>query len=82
MQVKVLNKMPTMVDDYIKKYGSTKTFLAKRMGYKSKQAFESAMKSPNPTAETLLKFATFFNCKIDDLVESFISFEDEESKSL
>jgi transcriptional regulator with XRE-family HTH domain len=81
MQVKILNKIPYMVDDYMRKYGSTKTFLAKKMGYKSKQAFESAMRSPNPTAETLLKFATFFNCKIDDLVESFISFEDEEGKN-
>lgn len=78
VEVKVINKIPHKVDEYIKQYGSTKTWLAKELGYKSKQAFEGAINSKNPTIETLAKFSTFFNCKIEDLVETICVFNKTE----
>jgi DNA-binding XRE family transcriptional regulator len=77
VKVEIVNKIPFMVDEYIKRHGSTKTWLAKELGYNSKQAFEGAINSKNPTIETLAKFSSFFNCRIEDLVETVVYFGDD-----
>lgn len=68
-EVKVINKIEVKVNEYINQYGSSKTWLAKQMGYNSRQAFDGAINSDNPTIGTLAKFAKFLKCNIDELYE-------------
>jgi len=67
--VKVINKIEDKVEEYILKYGSTKTFLAKQMGYNSRQAFEKAVKAEGLSLESYGKFAVFFKCEPTDLFQ-------------
>jgi DNA-binding XRE family transcriptional regulator len=69
MNIEFENKIEQKINEYIDKTGATKTWIAKKMGYKSKQALDGAMTSKNPTIKTLLLFADFLECDIKDLYD-------------
>lgn len=78
IEVKIINKIEDKVKQYQEKTGCTKTWLSKKMGYKTKQAFDGALNSKNPTISTLEMFAQFFKCDIKDLYKSEVIIKDEE----
>ena len=63
-------KIKDMVEEYQKKTGVTKAFIAKRMGI-SRAALSEAFKSNNPRLETLIKFAICLGCEVEDLYEYY-----------
>lgn len=67
VEVKIINKIEDKVKEYQEQTGCTKSWIAKQMGFKSKQALDGAMMSKNPTIKTLVIFAYFLNCKVTDL---------------
>lgn len=69
IEIYIINKIENKVNEYIEKTGASKTWIARKIGYKSKQAMDGAMISQNPTLKTLILFADFFNCDIKDLYE-------------
>lgn len=77
IEIKITNKIEDVVKAFIDKTGTSKTWIAKQMGYKSKQALDGALNSKNPTSETLELFAYFFNCDIKDLYEVEIIVDEE-----
>lgn len=68
-EIIIINKMDEKIKEYQQKYGSTRTWIAKELGYLSRQSLDGAISSKNPTAETLGRVSNFLNCKIDDLIE-------------
>lgn len=78
VEVEIINNIGLRVLAHQKIYGSSKTWMAKQMGYKSKQAFDGAINSPNPTLETLARVAFFFRCNIKDLYEVHYYLDGEE----
>lgn len=67
MKIVIKNKIEDKVREYQKEHGSSKVWMARMLGYKSKQALDGAINSENPTIETLAKFAFFFHCDISEL---------------
>jgi len=63
-------KIKEMVEEYQKKTGVNKAFIAKRLGL-SKQALSETFKSSNPRLETLIKFAICLNCNVEDLYKYY-----------
>lgn len=70
ISIEVKIKIKDKVEEYQKKTGVTKAFIAKRMGI-SKAALSEAFKSNNPRLETLIKFAICLGCNVDDLYEYY-----------
>lgn len=68
MKIKITNKIEEKVNEYQVRTGSTKTWIAKQLGFSSQNLFAS-FKTSNPTIETLIKFSIFLNCNIMDLIE-------------
>lgn len=66
LKIKVL--IADKVNEYIDKYGSSKTFLASRAEM-SRQTLNSLMVSENPTLESLIRIAIALQCDVDDLFE-------------
>lgn len=69
VEVKVTNKIGIKIDEYIKENGSTKTWIANQLGYKTRQSLDGAINSTNPTIGTIGMFAAFLKCKPEDLYE-------------
>ena len=67
MNIEFTNNIGTMIEEYINRTGATKTWIANQMGYKSKQSFDGALISKNPTLKTLLTFSNFLQCDIKNL---------------
>lgn len=68
MQIKIVNKIGEKVEDYQKRTGATKTWIAKQMGMSSSRMYQ-IIESENMMVDVIAKFALVLNCKIDDLVE-------------
>lgn len=66
MEIIIENKIGEKVESFIAENGTTKTWIAKSLNM-SNQNLHAVLKSKNPSIETLIKFATFFNCQITDL---------------
>jgi DNA-binding XRE family transcriptional regulator len=69
VKLKITNHIPSKIDAYRKKHGSTKVWLARQLGYKTNQALDGAMNSINPTIETLARFAFLLQCDIESLYD-------------
>jgi len=67
IKIKVSNKIGAKIDEYIEKTGATKTWIAKQLGYKTRQSLDGAINSVNPTIETIGLFSAFLNCKPEEL---------------
>jgi DNA-binding XRE family transcriptional regulator len=82
VKIKITNHIPSKIDAYRRKHGSTKAWLARQLGYNSNQALDGAMNSTNPTIETLAKFAFLLQCDIESLydVEYLIDEDDIDIK--
>ena len=70
ISVNIEVKIKDMVEEYQKKTGVNKAFIAKRLGL-SRQALSEAFKSNNPRLETLIKFAICLDCKVEDLYDYY-----------
>ena len=70
ISVNIEVKIKDMVEEYQKKTGVNKAFIAKRLGL-SRQALSEAFKSNNPRLETLIKFAICLGCKVEDLYDYY-----------
>ena len=70
ISVSIEVKIKDMVEEYQKKTGVNKAFIAKRLGL-SKQALSEAFKSNNPRLETLVKFAICLDCQVEDLYDYY-----------
>lgn len=68
IEVKIINKIGEKIDEYITKYGSSKSWLAKQIGI-SRQSLNTIIKSQNPTIETLEKLSVILNCDIKELYD-------------
>lgn len=71
IEVKIINKIGKKIDEYIKKYGSSKSWIAKQIGI-SRQSLNTIIKSQNPTIETLEKLSVILNCSIEELYDKEI----------
>lgn len=71
IEVRVINKIPQKVEEYINKHGSTKTWLANRLNI-TKQTLNTILKSQNPTIETLIKMSVLLDCDITELYNAEI----------
>lgn len=78
IEARITNKLEIKIKEYQEKTGCTKTWLSKKMGYKSRQAFDGVLASRNPSLETLALFARELQCDIKDLYE--IEFYEEGQK--
>jgi hypothetical protein len=63
----IINKIGIKIDEYQKKTGATKVWIAKQMGYNSPQALDKAIKNNSNSLETYIKFAEFLQCDVKDL---------------
>lgn len=70
-QIHIINKIGDKIQEYQNITGKTKQYIAKQMGYKSKQALDGAINSKNPTIKTLEMFAYFLNCETTELYEKY-----------
>lgn len=71
VQVKVVNKIEERINDYQNRTGATKTWIAKQLGI-SKSRLYQIMQTDNMMIDVALKFAIFFDCKVDDLFDYII----------
>jgi len=69
IEVKIINKIEEKVIEYQKRTGATKTWIAKQMGYKTRQSLDGAMKSEKLALETYGRFAVFFKCNVLELYD-------------
>ena len=76
IEVKIINKIEDKVNEYQKRTGATKTWIAKQMNI-SKQNLYTIMKSQNPTIETILMCSALFECDISELYDYDIIKDDE-----
>ena len=68
MKIKITNKIEEKINEYQRKYGTSRTFIANKAGI-SRQNLNSLEKSENPTIQSLEKIAYALDCKITDLYE-------------
>jgi len=71
IKVIVANKISEKINEFQKKYGSSRAFIADKIGI-SKQSLNALEKSDNPTIQSLEKIAYVLECKVEDLYDSFI----------
>lgn len=60
------NKISYKLEEYRKKTGGTKTWIAEQLGI-SKQSLASLENSDNPTLKMLIKLSYILKCNISDL---------------
>jgi DNA-binding XRE family transcriptional regulator len=70
ISVEIEVKIKDKVEEFQKRTGVNKGFIAKRLGI-SKAALSEAFKSNNPRLETLIKFAICLDCKVEDLYDYY-----------
>jgi len=68
VKIKITNKIEEKINEYQRKYGTSRTFIANKAGI-SRQNLNSLEKSENPTIQSLEKIAYALDCKITDLYE-------------
>jgi DNA-binding XRE family transcriptional regulator len=68
------NKISCKLEEYRKKTGGTKTWIAEQLGI-SKQSLSSLEGSDNPTLKTLIKLSYILKCDISDLYNVEIKFK-------
>jgi len=71
LQIKIINKIEERITEYQNKTGATKTWIAKQLGI-SKSRLYQIMQTDNMMIDVALKFAIFFDCKVDDLFDYII----------
>jgi len=69
IKIEVINKIGVKIDEYINNTGATKTWIAKQLGYKTRQSLDGAINSTNLTIKTIGLFSAFLNCKPEELYE-------------
>jgi DNA-binding XRE family transcriptional regulator len=78
------NKITEKIKEFQKKYGSSRTFIANKMGI-SRQSLNQLENSENPTIIMLLKLAHVLECQVTDLynveiLEQLSIFDDFDSE--
>jgi DNA-binding Xre family transcriptional regulator len=68
MQVKITNKIEDKISEYQRKYGSSRTWIANKMGMSTSRMYQ-LLKADNMNIDVLAKFAIALNCKLDDLID-------------
>lgn len=68
MKIKIINNIDDMITDYQLKTGASKVWIAEQIGI-SKQRLYQICEAENIMIDVAMKFAIFFNCKIDDLFD-------------
>ena len=68
MKIKIINNIDDMITDYQSKTGASKVWIAEQIGI-SKQRLYQICEAENIMIDVAMKFAIFFNCKIDDLFD-------------
>lgn len=73
----IINKIGEKIDEYQTRTGATKTWLAEKMGI-SKQRLHLIAKSDNLTIETLIRIAWVLDCRVSELYDYEVEFEDNQ----
>lgn len=68
IEVKITNRIEDKINEYIKKHGTKKSWIAEQIGMLP-QTMNKIIKKDNMTMETLLKFAYILECNPEDLYE-------------
>lgn len=68
ISVQFNNKITEKINEFQKKYGSSRTFLARRIGI-SRQSLNALENSDNPTIQMLVKLAEALECNVTDLYD-------------
>ncbi len=71
IKVKLKNNINDMLDKHKEEYGSSRTFIAEKMGI-SRQSLNSLAKSMNPTYLLLVKLAYILKCDVKNLIKTEI----------
>ena len=66
MDITFYNKCSIKIEEYMKKTGVTKIWIAKEIGL-TKQGLNGLEKSKNPQILNLIKLSTLLDCKIEEL---------------
>ena len=68
MKIKITNKIEDKINEYQRKYGSSRKWFADKMGMSSSRMYQ-LLKADNMNIDVLAKFAIVLECKLDDLIE-------------
>ena len=68
MKIKITNKIEERINEYQKQTGATRKWIADKIGI-SKSRLYQIMQTENMMLDVAVKFAIFFNCKIEDLFD-------------
>lgn len=68
MEIEVNNKIRQKILEHQAKYGSSQVWIAEQVGI-SKQRLYQICGAENMMLDVAMKFAIFFDCKIDDLFD-------------
>jgi len=68
MKIKITNKIEEKINEYQEKTGATRKWIADKIGI-SKSRLYQIMQTENMMLDVAVKFAIFFNCKIEDLFD-------------
>lgn len=71
VEVKVINKIGEKIDEYVQKYGSSKSWIAKQINV-SRQTLNTIINSQNPTIETIVKLSVVLDCDYAELFDTEI----------
>ena len=68
MKIEVNNKIRQKIKEHQNKYESSQVWIAEQLGI-SKQRLHQICGAENMMLDVAMKFAIFFDCKIDDLFD-------------
>lgn len=68
LKIEITNKISEKINEFQKKYGSSRTFIAYKMGI-SRQSLNALEKSDNPTIQMLERLAYVLQCDVKDLYQ-------------
>ena len=76
IEIKIINNIEREIKKYKKRTGASKTFIAKKMGFKKVQNLDSLIKSTNPTISSLIKLSLVLECGLLELFDYQVFEED------
>jgi DNA-binding Xre family transcriptional regulator len=69
MKIIIHNRIKQKLDEYKSHTGISKTHIAEKMFFTSRQNMYALAESDNLSYDTLIKFSYILSCKIDNLVQ-------------
>lgn len=72
VKIEVTNNITNKINDFQKKYGSSRTFIANKIGI-SRQSLNSLESADNPSIQMLERLAFVLECSVDELYQAIVT---------